>query len=144
MGFVASIDQVYMNIRIVYPYLCLFQPQDDYSVLFEDTSYADGYSPPLNVAQRYVVACKENKKKWQKNTIRDIFGKKILHDCCDWKQDIVHWFYLYVLSPPFSVTMYIVLAYFILHLLYDVFVSPNARRPTVSEFAKVINPLYVN
>jgi hypothetical protein len=39
------------------------QPQDDYSVLFEDTSYADGYSPPLNVAQRYVVACKEPKKK---------------------------------------------------------------------------------
>lgn len=39
------------------------RPQDDYSVLFEDTSYADGYSPPLNVAQRYVVACKENKKK---------------------------------------------------------------------------------
>ncbi|KAM5198153.1 SAGA-associated factor 29 isoform 2-T3 [Hipposideros larvatus] len=27
------------------------RPQDDYSVLFEDTSYADGYSPPLNVAQ---------------------------------------------------------------------------------------------
>lgn len=41
----------------------VLQPQDDYSVLFEDTSYADGYSPPLNVAQRYVVACKENKKK---------------------------------------------------------------------------------
>uniref|UniRef100_A0AAX7V9S8 SAGA-associated factor 29 n=1 Tax=Astatotilapia calliptera TaxID=8154 RepID=A0AAX7V9S8_ASTCA len=39
------------------------RPQDDYSVLFEDTSYPDGYSPPLNVAQRYVVACKENKKK---------------------------------------------------------------------------------
>ena len=39
------------------------RPQDDYSVLFEDTSYADGYSPPLNVAQRYVVACKEPKKK---------------------------------------------------------------------------------
>jgi len=29
--------------------------QDDYSVLFEDTSYADGYSPPLAVPQRYVV-----------------------------------------------------------------------------------------
>lgn len=43
--------------------LPLPQPQDDYSVLFEDTSYADGYSPPLNVAQRYVVACKEPKKK---------------------------------------------------------------------------------
>lgn len=36
---------------------------DDYSVLFEDTSYPDGYSPPLNVAQRYVIACKEEKKK---------------------------------------------------------------------------------
>ncbi|XP_062460181.1 SAGA-associated factor 29 [Pezoporus occidentalis] len=39
------------------------RPQDDYSVLFEDTSYADGYSPPLNVAQRYVVACRESRKK---------------------------------------------------------------------------------
>ena len=45
------------------PVCPLLQPQDDYSVLFEDTSYADGYSPPLNVAQRYVVACKEPKKK---------------------------------------------------------------------------------
>ncbi|XP_035690286.1 SAGA-associated factor 29-like isoform X1 [Branchiostoma floridae] len=39
------------------------RPQDDYSVLFEDTSYADGYSPPLTVAQRYVVSCKESKKR---------------------------------------------------------------------------------
>lgn len=39
------------------------QHGDDYSVLFEDTSYPDGYSPPLNVAQRYVIACKEEKKK---------------------------------------------------------------------------------
>ncbi|XP_075420811.1 SAGA-associated factor 29 isoform X1 [Tenrec ecaudatus] len=31
------------------------RPQDDYSVLFEDTSYADGYSPPLNVAQRMLM-----------------------------------------------------------------------------------------
>ncbi|KAK3084033.1 hypothetical protein FSP39_007082, partial [Pinctada imbricata] len=38
-------------------------PQDDYSVLFEDTSYPDGYSPPLMVAQRYVICCKEDKKK---------------------------------------------------------------------------------
>uniref|UniRef100_UPI00358F9140 SAGA-associated factor 29 isoform X1 n=2 Tax=Myxine glutinosa TaxID=7769 RepID=UPI00358F9140 len=38
------------------------RPQDDYLVLFEDTSYPDGYSPPLTVAQRYVVTCKENKK----------------------------------------------------------------------------------
>eukprot|EP00112_Aurelia_sp_Birch-Aquarium-sp1_P013900 Seg298.3 transcript_id=Seg298.3/GoldUCD/mRNA.D3Y31 product="SAGA-associated factor 29" protein_id=Seg298.3/GoldUCD/D3Y31 len=33
--------------------------QDDYSVLFEDTSYADGYSPPLTVPQRYVVQFKK-------------------------------------------------------------------------------------
>lgn len=39
------------------------KPQDDYSVLFEDTSYPDGYSPPLMVAQRYVIVCKEDKKK---------------------------------------------------------------------------------
>ncbi|XP_052798971.1 SAGA-associated factor 29-like [Mya arenaria] len=39
------------------------KPQDDYSVLFEDTSYPDGYSPPLMVAQRYVIICKEDKKK---------------------------------------------------------------------------------
>ncbi|XP_065055236.1 SAGA-associated factor 29-like [Rhopilema esculentum] len=33
--------------------------QDDYSVLFEDTSYADGYSPPLTAPQRYVVQYKK-------------------------------------------------------------------------------------
>ena len=42
---------------------CLSQHEDDYSVLFEDTTYTDGYSPPLMVAQRYVIACKEDKKK---------------------------------------------------------------------------------
>ncbi|PNI17733.1 T0179990 isoform 1 [Pan troglodytes] len=39
------------------------KPQEDYSILFEDTSYADGYSPHLSVAQRYLVASKEPKKK---------------------------------------------------------------------------------
>ncbi|KAH8020692.1 hypothetical protein HPB51_002641 [Rhipicephalus microplus] len=34
-------------------------PQDDYLVLFEDSSYPEGYSPPLAVAQRYVICCKE-------------------------------------------------------------------------------------
>lgn len=32
---------------------------EDYTVLFEDTSYADGYSPPLSVPQRYVVSFKK-------------------------------------------------------------------------------------
>ncbi|GAB6029007.1 SAGA HAT/Core module component [Chamberlinius hualienensis] len=38
-------------------------PQDEYQVLFEDSSYAEGYSPPLSVAQRYVIACKDLRKK---------------------------------------------------------------------------------
>lgn len=36
---------------------------DDYQVLFEDESYADGYSPPLQLAQRYIITVPENKKK---------------------------------------------------------------------------------
>lgn len=35
---------------------------DEYEVLFEDTSYTDGYSPPFTVAQRYVIAIKDKKK----------------------------------------------------------------------------------
>ncbi|XP_074106262.1 SAGA-associated factor 29 [Cotesia typhae] len=35
---------------------------EEYEVLFEDASYADGYSPPLNVAQLYVISIKEGKK----------------------------------------------------------------------------------
>jgi SAGA-associated factor 29 len=31
-------------------------PQDEYKILFEDSSYLEGYSPPLSVAQLYVVA----------------------------------------------------------------------------------------
>lgn len=31
-------------------------PQEDYLILFEDNTYAEGYSPPLNVPQLYVVA----------------------------------------------------------------------------------------
>ncbi len=42
----------------------IFQATEDYSVLFEDTSYPDGYSPPLMVPQKYVILCKEDKKKW--------------------------------------------------------------------------------
>lgn len=26
---------------------------DDYELIFEDSSYSDGYAPPLKVAQRY-------------------------------------------------------------------------------------------
>lgn len=41
---------------------------DDYEVLFEDSTYADGYAPPLAVAQRYVITYKENKKNGKTNT----------------------------------------------------------------------------
>lgn len=36
--------------------------QEEYEVLFEDATYLDGYSPPLNVPQRYVISIKESKK----------------------------------------------------------------------------------
>lgn len=35
---------------------------DEYQVLFEDPTYAEGYSPPLPIAQRYVIAIKQSKK----------------------------------------------------------------------------------
>ena len=36
---------------------------EDYCILFEDSSYPEGYSPPLPVPQRYVIVCKDLKKK---------------------------------------------------------------------------------
>ncbi|XP_011867527.1 PREDICTED: SAGA-associated factor 29 homolog [Vollenhovia emeryi] len=35
---------------------------EEYLVLFEDAAYTTGYSPPLNVPQRYVISIKESKK----------------------------------------------------------------------------------
>ncbi|XP_067004021.1 SAGA-associated factor 29 isoform X2 [Anabrus simplex] len=40
-------------------------PTEEYEVLFEDSSYADGFSPPLTVAQRYVISIKDKKGKGQ-------------------------------------------------------------------------------
>ena len=37
-------------------------PQDDYLILFEDNTYPEGYSPPLQVPQLYVVAYHDFKK----------------------------------------------------------------------------------
>ncbi|KAJ8312790.1 hypothetical protein KUTeg_010163 [Tegillarca granosa] len=54
------------------------KPQDDYSVLFEDTSYPDGYSPPLMVAQRYVIVCKEDKKNKKFKSTANGCGKRML------------------------------------------------------------------
>ena len=39
------------------------QMSGEYSVLFEDTTYPDGYSPPLDVPQRYVLPVRETRKK---------------------------------------------------------------------------------
>eukprot|EP00731_Ephydatia_muelleri_P023242 Em0015g825a len=42
------------------------QPKDvscEYAVLFEDTSYPEGYSPPLEVPQRYVLPMRETRKR---------------------------------------------------------------------------------
>uniref|UniRef100_A0A6B2E9X7 Putative histone acetyltransferase saga associated factor sgf29 n=1 Tax=Phlebotomus kandelakii TaxID=1109342 RepID=A0A6B2E9X7_9DIPT len=35
---------------------------EGYELLFEDSNYPEGYSPPLQVAQRYVFSIKQNKK----------------------------------------------------------------------------------
>lgn len=35
---------------------------DEYELLFEDVTYEDGYSPPLPIPQRYVIAYKPTKK----------------------------------------------------------------------------------
>jgi len=38
------------------------QATEDYEVLFEDSSYTNGYAEPLPVAQRYVIAYRPTKK----------------------------------------------------------------------------------
>ena len=45
--------------------LCAHIPQvhSEYSVLFEDTTYPEGYSPPLGVPQRYVLPMRETKRR---------------------------------------------------------------------------------
>lgn len=37
-------------------------PSQDYMVSFEDATYTEGYSPPLAVPQRYVIASRDSKK----------------------------------------------------------------------------------
>ena len=43
------------------------QVNSDYSVLFEDTAYSEGYSPPLDVPQRFVLPVKESKRRQHNN-----------------------------------------------------------------------------
>lgn len=40
-----------------------FQVHSEYFVLFEDNTYSDGYSPPLEVPQRYVLPMRETRRK---------------------------------------------------------------------------------
>ena len=49
--------------RCTFP--CAHTPQvhSEYSVLFEDTTYPEGYSPPLGVPQRYVLPMRETKRR---------------------------------------------------------------------------------
>ena len=37
----------------------------EYSVLFEDNTYYEGYSPPLDVPQRYVLPMRETRRRQQ-------------------------------------------------------------------------------
>jgi SGF29 tudor-like domain. len=48
---------------------------EEYEVLFEDPTYPDGFSPPLTVAQRYVISIKDKKGKsqsWQPASVTDV------------------------------------------------------------------------
>lgn len=36
---------------------------DDYELLFEDSTYPDGFAPPLNVPQRYVIDIRDKRDK---------------------------------------------------------------------------------
>ncbi len=47
------VDLLFFCFKIVKPYCSV--ATDDYLVLFEDPSYTDGYTPPLSVAQRYII-----------------------------------------------------------------------------------------
>merc|ERR1711911_368208 len=61
----ATVMALYPQTTCFYKAIINQQPksaQDEYQVLFEDSSYAEGFSPPLMVAQRYVIAIKEKKK----------------------------------------------------------------------------------
>ena len=54
----ATVMAIYPQTTCFYKGVIKEQPSaaaGDYQVLFEDSSYADGYSPPLNVAQRYII-----------------------------------------------------------------------------------------
>jgi len=61
----ATVMAIYPQTTCFYKGVIKEQPSeisDEYEVLFEDPSYADGYSPPLSVAQRYVIQVLEKKK----------------------------------------------------------------------------------
>eukprot|EP00093_Oithona_nana_P007462 07462.XXX_377997_378872_1 [CDS] Oithona nana genome sequencing. len=61
----ATVMAIYPQTTCFYKGVIKEQPgsaAEDYHVLFEDPSYADGYSPPLNVAQRYIIQVTDKKK----------------------------------------------------------------------------------
>ena len=39
------------------------QVESEYSVLFEDNTYLEGFSPPLDVPQRYVLPMRETRRR---------------------------------------------------------------------------------
>ncbi len=56
-GVVFSVMALYPQTTCFYKAVVNIPPQfhnDEYEVLFEDSSYPEGFSPPLKVAQRYV------------------------------------------------------------------------------------------
>lgn len=63
---------------------------EEYELLFEDGAYENGYSPPLFVAQRYVIAYKQIKKivsssSWHPDNDDD--NDEADNDDCDEKEE---------------------------------------------------------
>jgi SAGA-associated factor 29 len=63
------------KVLALYPQTTCFYPaiihelpktvDEEYSVLFEDNTYLEGYSPPLDVPQRYVLPMRETRRRQQ-------------------------------------------------------------------------------
>ncbi|XP_065832290.1 SAGA-associated factor 29-like isoform X2 [Oscarella lobularis] len=74
----------------------------DYSVLFEENSYAEGYSPPLKVPQRYVLPIKEARKKVTKNKHSILLLNNYY---CTYKTRHAKFVFFSIISPSFRSTM---------------------------------------
>ncbi|GAB0090435.1 SAGA-associated factor 29 [Sergentomyia squamirostris] len=61
----STVMALYPQTTCFYKAIVVKPPQtasEGYELIFEDPNYPEGYSPPMKVAQRYVISIKQNKK----------------------------------------------------------------------------------